>query len=117
MCLLSDKDLRLAGTRNTTELMYESFKLPGLNSYINTLCSSDSSSSSSSSSNSSSSQNSQERCLVFKIDRDGLSLAYKYFTSSTLTIRLCGVAQMNVRKMFIILSKNLAFLKFLCKTF
>lgn len=64
MCQLSDKDLRLAGTKNTTELMYNTFK----DVYDST---------------------------QFKIDLDGLSLAYKYFMSSTLTIRLCGIAQMN----------------------
>jgi ubiquitin carboxyl-terminal hydrolase 34 len=64
MCQLSDKDLRLAGTKNTTELMYNTFK----DVYDST---------------------------KFKIDLDGLSLAYKYFMSSTLTIRLCGKAQMN----------------------
>ncbi|CAF0722648.1 unnamed protein product [Brachionus calyciflorus] len=96
MCQLSDKDLRLAGTRNTTELMYESFKLSGLNSYINQT--NESSQLSSSSSVSSQKQNSQDICTInFKIDRDGLSLAYKYLTSSTLTIRLCGVAQMNLQ--------------------
>jgi ubiquitin carboxyl-terminal hydrolase 34 len=64
MCQLSDRDLRLAGTKNTTELMYNTFK----DVYDST---------------------------KFKIDLDGLSLAYKYFMSSTLTIRLCGKAQMN----------------------
>ena len=79
--------------------MYESFKLPGLNSYINqTSESSQTSSNSSTSSSASSNQNSHESStFVFKIDRDGLSLAYKYLTSSTLTIRLCGVAQMNLQ--------------------
>ena len=28
-------------------------------------------------------------------DRDGLDLAFKYFTSSTLTMRLAGIAQIN----------------------
>lgn len=66
MCQLSDKDLRYAGTRNTTELMYNAFKdVFDSNQY--------------------------------RIDLDGLTLAYKYFMSSTLTIRLCGIAQINVR--------------------
>lgn len=29
-------------------------------------------------------------------DKEGLTLAYKFFTSSTLTLRLAGIAQMNV---------------------
>ena len=32
-------------------------------------------------------------------DREGLDLAYKYFTCTTLTIRLAGIAQINVRLM------------------
>jgi len=32
----------------------------------------------------------------FTFDRDGLDLAFKYFTCSTLTIRLAGIAQLNV---------------------
>ena len=31
------------------------------------------------------------------MDLDGLALAYKYFMCSTLTIRLCGIAQMNLQ--------------------
>jgi hypothetical protein len=85
MCQLSDKDLRLVGTKNTTELMYESFK--DLNNYyIYDLITNNSSSSSSSTIHSNS----------FKIDKDGLMLAIKYFLCSTLTIRLCGITQMNV---------------------
>lgn len=91
MCSLCDKDLRLAGTRNTIDLMYESFKLPSLNSYINQT-------SESSQSSSSSDQTSQDNCTFeFKIDLDGLTLANKYLTSNTLTIRLCGVAQMSLQ--------------------
>ena len=30
-------------------------------------------------------------------DREGLNLAFKYFTCSTLTIRLTGITQINVR--------------------
>lgn len=65
MCQLSDKDLRLAGAKSTTELMYNSFK----DSFDS---------------------------IQYRIDLDGLTLAYKYFMCSTLTIRLCGIAQMNV---------------------
>ena len=32
-------------------------------------------------------------------DREGLDLAYKYFTCTTLTIRLAGIAQINVSLM------------------
>jgi hypothetical protein len=35
--------------------------------------------------------------LKFKIDLDGLTLAYKYLMCSTLTIRLCGIAQINLQ--------------------
>lgn len=30
-----------------------------------------------------------------QFDRDGLNLAFKYFTSSTLTMRLAGISQIN----------------------
>ena len=82
MCELSDRDLRLAGTKNTTELMYESFKdyHPLMLASIE--------------------QQQQAapalRSFVFKADLEGLQLAYKYFMCSTLTIRLCGINQMNV---------------------
>jgi ubiquitin carboxyl-terminal hydrolase 34 len=33
----------------------------------------------------------------FTFDKEGLDLAFKYFTCSTLTIRLAGIAQINVR--------------------
>ena len=66
MCQLSDKDLRLAGAKNTTDLMYNSFKDSFDSNH-------------------------------YRIDLDGLTLAYKYFMCSTLTIRLCGIAQMNVK--------------------
>jgi len=83
MCQLSDNDLRHAGTKNTTELMYESFK--ELNSYylydmIN-----------------SSSQQERNGINDFPLDKDGLELALKYFMCSTLTIRLCGIVQMNLQ--------------------
>lgn len=80
MCLLTDKDLRIAGSKNTAELLYDSFKRNPNSLY-------------SRSSNSNFNNNENE---AFKIDPDGLNLAYKYLTSSTLTVRLCGVAQMNV---------------------
>ncbi|KAL3873492.1 hypothetical protein ACJMK2_036602 [Sinanodonta woodiana] len=63
MCKLSDKDLRVAGNRNMTDLMWHAVKEP-LESHFN-------------------------------FDRDGLDLAFKYFTCSTLTIRLAGIAQIN----------------------
>ena len=34
-------------------------------------------------------------------DREGLNLAFKYFTCSTLTIRLTGITQINVREVLI----------------
>jgi hypothetical protein len=84
MCQLSDRDLRLVATKNTTELMYESFK--ELNNYCLQV-------------NNNNGDNKQQlrSNLVFKLDRDGLSLAYKYLLCTTLTIRLCGISQMNVR--------------------
>ena len=80
MCQLSDRELRMAGTKNTTELMYEAFKdISGFYTLDSSL-----------------------NGRSFKIDRDGLTLAYKYFTCSTLTIRLCGLAQMNVSLIFLL---------------
>lgn len=64
MCQLSDKDLRMAGTRNMTDLMWAAVKEP-----IETQVS---------------------------FDKEGLDLAFKYFTCSTLTIRLAGITQINV---------------------
>lgn len=64
MCKLSDKDLRMAGNRNMTDLMWSAVKEP-LETH-------------------------------FTFDKDGLDLAFKYFTCSTLTIRLAGIAQLNV---------------------
>ncbi|WAR19191.1 UBP34-like protein [Mya arenaria] len=63
MCKLSDKDLRMAGNRNMTDLMWAAVKEP-LETH-------------------------------FQFDRDGLDLAFKYFTCSTLTIRLAGINQIN----------------------
>ena len=62
MCKLSDKDLRMADTRNMTDLMWAAVKEP-LDTH-------------------------------FTYD-EGLDLAFKYFTCSTLTIRLAGIAQIN----------------------
>ena len=64
MCNLSDKDLRMAGSRSMTDLMWAAVKEP-LDTH-------------------------------FTFDREGLELAFKYFTCSTLTIRLAGIAQLNV---------------------
>ncbi|VDI08025.1 ubiquitin carboxyl-terminal hydrolase 34 [Mytilus galloprovincialis] len=63
MCKLSDQDLRLAGNRNMTDLMWAAVKEP-LETH-------------------------------FTFDKEGLDLAFKYFTCSTLTIRLAGIAQIN----------------------
>ncbi|XP_052272263.1 ubiquitin carboxyl-terminal hydrolase 34-like isoform X3 [Dreissena polymorpha] len=63
MCKLSDKDLRMAGNRNMTDLMWAAVKEP-LETH-------------------------------FTFDKDGLDLAFKYFTCSTLTIRLAGINQLN----------------------
>lgn len=79
MCQLSEKDLRLVGTKNTTELMYESFKeLNSYDSYDQT-------------------NSINQKYEIFKLDRDGLALSLKYFMCSTLTIRLCGIVQMNLQ--------------------
>jgi ubiquitin carboxyl-terminal hydrolase 34 len=80
MCELSDKDLRFAGQKNTTELMYESFKEATTNHTAAMYT-----------------QEENNLKTTFRVDKDGLKLAYKYFLCSTLTIRLCGIAQMNVR--------------------
>lgn len=83
MCQLSDKDLRIVGTKNTTELMYESFKELG-SFYMYDLVSDQASSTAGASGS-------------FCLDKDGLTLALKYFMCSTLTIRLGGVSQMNLQ--------------------
>lgn len=97
MCDLSDRDLRLAGTKNTTDLMYESFKdyHPLVLAVEQQHQSSISSGAVAGSKNTV--ENHSSRSYAFKIDQDGLQLAYKYFMCSTLTIRLCGINQMNVR--------------------
>ena len=64
MCNLSDADLRLAGSRSMTDLMWTAVKEP-----LDASCT---------------------------FDREGLALAYKYFTCSTLTIRITGITQINV---------------------
>ncbi len=95
MCQLPDRELRLAGSKNTAEVMYDAFKSCFANFYAQY----DNSSSAAHNSNTSINSDANaavERNLIFKPDRDGLSLAYKYFTSTTLTVRLCGVAQMSV---------------------
>lgn len=74
MCKLSDKDLRMAGTRNMTDLMWAAVKEP-LDTH-------------------------------FTFDKEGLDLAFKYFTCSTLTIRLAGITQINVRLLLDVLSKS-----------
>lgn len=96
MCELSDRDLRLAGTKNTTDLMYESFKdyhplmLASIEQQVTP-------------SSAGSRSDPALRSYVFKVDLEGLQLAYKYFMCSTLTIRLCGINQMNVSVTFPIL--------------
>jgi hypothetical protein len=106
MCQLSDADLRIAGAKNTTDLMYDSFKGFNVSSsnantstWASALNSDNQERLSSSSSLSSASSVAQSS---FKVDYDGLKLALKYFLCSTLTIRLCGVAQMNVNDSFFI---------------
>ena len=64
MCRLSDNDLRMAGTRNMTDLMWAAVKEP-IETHVS-------------------------------FDREGLDLAFKYFTCTTLTIRLAGITQINV---------------------
>ena len=64
MCSLSDKDLRLAASKNMTDLMWTAVKDPVDGHY--------------------------------SFDKEGLDLAFKYFTCSTLTIRLAGITQINV---------------------
>lgn len=113
MCQLSDRDLRLAGTKNTTELMYEAFKPYNNNNYFQhdlIINNGD---------NSNDNENENRPSLVFKIDRDALELAYKYFMCSTLTIRLSGIVQMNVTNglfFLIFLNRNvIRILKLRCK--
>jgi hypothetical protein len=104
MCLLPDRELRLAGTKSTAEVVYDAFKSCFHNFYTQ-LASSSASALAAAALNPSSEQPSQKQqtrlpAVVFKPDRDGLALAYKYLTSSTLTVRLCGVAQMTVSQSF-----------------
>ncbi|XP_064621669.1 ubiquitin carboxyl-terminal hydrolase 34-like isoform X2 [Lineus longissimus] len=63
MCKLSDKDLRMAGSRNMTDLMWAAVKEP-----LDTAAT---------------------------YDSEVLNLAFKYFTCSTLTIRMAGISQIN----------------------
>jgi ubiquitin carboxyl-terminal hydrolase 34 len=67
MCKLSDKDLRNAGSRNMTDLMWAAVKEP-----LDTAAT---------------------------YDSEVLNLAFKYFTCSTLTIRMAGISQINVSKL------------------
>lgn len=94
MCELSERDLRLASAKNTNELVQESFKMT--NNYPHHMINSPYNDQQQSSQDIVGSGGAGSTCRTFKIDVDGLNLAYKYFTSSTLTMRLCGVAQMNV---------------------
>jgi len=73
MCRFAEKDLRLAATRNMTDLIWQTLKEPrsGISLVSGT----------------------GEVCIL---DRDGLELAFKYFTCSMLTLRLAGIAQINV---------------------
>ena len=73
MCQLSDRDLRLVATKNTTELMYESFK-----ELTNYCIVNNNNNNNSSEINNLTKQQIRAANLVFKLDRDGLSLAYKY---------------------------------------
>lgn len=67
MCRLSDSQLRTAGTRSMTELLWAAVKEP------------------------------IEPQLAY--DKDVLSLALKYLTCSTLTIRLAGITQITVSRL------------------
>jgi ubiquitin carboxyl-terminal hydrolase 34 len=73
MCRFTEKDLRLAATRNMTDLVWQTLKEPRSSIAL--------------------AANTGE---VSILDRDGLELAFKYFTCSMLTLRLAGIAQINV---------------------
>ena len=72
MCRFTEKDLRIAATRNMTELVWQTLKEPRNGISLASVA---------------------EVCIL---DRDGLELAFKYFTCSMLTLRLAGIAQINV---------------------
>lgn len=75
MCKFAEKDLRQAATRTMTDIVWQALREPrgtiavGTGGTINE---------------------------VFTLDSDGLELAFKYFTCSMLTLRLAGIAQINV---------------------
>lgn len=73
ICRFAEKDLRLAATRNMTDLVWQTLKEPRMGIIP--------------------ASNTGEVCIL---DRDGLQLALKYFRCSMLTLRLAGIAQINV---------------------
>jgi len=75
MCKFAEKDLRLAATRNMTDIVWQALREPrGTITVGGTGTISE----------------------VYTLDSDGLELAFKYFTCSMLTLRLAGIAQINV---------------------
>lgn len=69
MCHFTEKDLRTTMARTMTELVWQALK--------------------------DSRDLTNQTCLV-TFDKEGLDLAFKYFTCSMLTLRLAGIAQINV---------------------
>jgi len=75
MCDFTEKDLRLAATRNMTDIVWQALREPRGTITVG---------------------GSGTISEVFALDSDGLELAFKYFTCSLLTLRLAGIAQINV---------------------
>jgi len=76
MCKFAEKDLRLAATRNMTDIVWQALREPRGSITVG---------------------GGGTVSEVYTLDSDGLELAFKYFTCSMLTLRLAGIAQINVR--------------------
>ena len=80
MCSFAEKDLRLAASRNMSDLVWQALKEPRGPGVAagNIGC-----------------------AELYTMDSEGLELAFKYFTCSVLTLRLAGIAQINVRQLLV----------------
>jgi len=75
MCKFPEKNLRLAAIRNMTDIVWQALREPRGTIAVG---------------------GGGTISEVYVLDSDGLELAYKYFTCSMLTLRLAGIAQINV---------------------
>ena len=76
MCKFAEKDLRLAATRNMTDIVWQALREPRGTITV--------------------AAGGGTISEVYALDSDGLELAFKYFTCSMLTLRLAGITQINV---------------------